>query len=295
MTRKEEYFEELAYYRSENFWPEFWQKVNAQLSQEIKLLKDVCQDPYDQACDIFQSNHELKRQNFFNSYRQAQQLVQKGFDEAWSWRIAQQLVQKGFEALSESLVHLLLEQKAQGYDEVASERFVQLLEQGYDEALLFRFLNGKLIYKPNKENDVGRIELPIASLLNPLEGTFDLSRLGDAGQCLSISTGYRKEKIAANSNKSEVWIVPKFVVDREVGSTARHYRDIMSKWTAPIGLFFTWGDWDNLEWCDYLVTASPEAISSKNLYENWDASKTSRPRVGARLAPAIFSSILIKF
>src|SRR3990167_5901136 len=32
-----------------------------------------------------------------------------------------------------------------------------------------RFLNGKLIYKPNEKNDVGKIELRIADLPNPLE------------------------------------------------------------------------------------------------------------------------------
>ncbi len=112
---------------------------------------------------------------------------------------------------------------------------IPAIARGYEE-LYERFLRGVLIYKPNKGNDIGRIDLPIASLLNPLESMFDLSRCGDAGQYLSISTGYRKGKVAANSSKYEVWIVPKFVVESEIGRTASHYRDIMSTWSAPFDL-----------------------------------------------------------
>lgn len=143
------------------------------------------------------------------------------------------------------------------------------------EELYARFLRGVLIYKPNKENNIGRIELPIADFLtrgqNPLESTFDLSGCGGAGKYLSISTGYRKEKTVANAGKSEIWIVPKFVVENELGrGAAGHYRDIMSAWIAPFGIFYTWGSDENLTWYDYLVIASPEEISAKNLYENWE-------------------------
>jgi hypothetical protein len=91
--------------------------------------------------------------------------------------------------------------------------------RGYEDVFQ-RFLNGVLIYKPTAGSTVGEITLRIRDLANPLESTFDLSQCGDAGQYLSISTGYSKGKLAANSRKSEVWIVPKFVVERYVGSTA---------------------------------------------------------------------------
>jgi serine/threonine protein kinase len=144
-----------------------------------------------------------------------------------------------------------------------------------NEDIYARFMRGVLIYRPTAGSEVGRIDLPIASLLNPLESTFDLSRCGDASQYLSINTGYKKKKISANSGKVEVWIVPKFVVEKDVGSGEIlrvfrfHYRDITSKWTAPFGLFYTWGGYEDLTWYDDLVTASSEEISSKNLYENW--------------------------
>jgi hypothetical protein len=126
-----------------------------------------------------------------------------------------------------------------------------------------------LIYKPNKDNDLGRIEIPFSSLSNPLEGTFDLSEYGDTGQYLSISTGYRKGKKAGNASKVEVWIVPKFVVEREVSSSARHLAPILRSFTSPLGLFWTSGGWDNMDWYDYLTSSSFEEISSENLYENY--------------------------
>lgn len=153
--------------------------------------------------------------------------------------------------------------------------------RGY-EAIHERFLKGALIYRPTLERDNGKIELPIASLVDPLKSTFDLSQCGDAGQYLTISTGYRKEKIAANANKYEVWIIPKFVVENELSGTASHYRDIMDKWTAPYGIFYTWGGWEDLTWYDYLIELSPEEISSRDLFENWR--QTDRQLVDIRYA-----------
>ena len=93
---------------------------------------------------------------------------------------------------------------------------------------LFMRGRGKLFYEPNASNDLGKVEIPFATTVNPatLEGTFDLSRFGDAEKYLSISIGYRKEKKAKNVNKSEIWIVPKFAVEREFGTTAKYFRDI---------------------------------------------------------------------
>jgi hypothetical protein len=132
-----------------------------------------------------------------------------------------------------------------------------------------RFISGQLIYKPNKDNDLGRIEIPFSSLSNPLEGTFDLSRCGDVGNYLSISTGYRKGKKEESKVKIEIWIVPKFIVEKDLITTARHLNPIMSSFASPIGLFWTWGGWENLSWYHYLIGRSFDKISSENLYENW--------------------------
>ncbi len=143
------------------------------------------------------------------------------------------------------------------------------IARGYEEIYL-RFLNGKLVYRPNEGSDVGKIELPIAALANPLEGTFDLRSCGDAGNYLSISTGYRKGKKEANRNKVEVWFAPRFLIEREIGTRAGHFREILTdaKWprTAEIGIFWTWGGWDNLNSYDYLTTNTIDQLGDNNLY-----------------------------
>jgi len=82
---------------------------------------------------------------------------------------------------------------------------------------------------------------------------------------IHISTGYRKGKKPENASKGEVWIVPKFVVEREVGTSARHLAPIMGSFTSPVGLFWTWGGWDDLGWYDYLTTRSFDEISADNI------------------------------
>lgn len=112
------------------------------------------------------------------------------------------------------------------------------IARGY-EAIYQQFLSGKLIYKPDPNSDAGRVELRIEDLRNPLEGTFDLSRCGDASKRLSISTGYRKRINPENARKVEAWLTPRFVVEKDVTGTApaSHYRGIMKDWTAPIEIF----------------------------------------------------------
>jgi len=119
-----------------------------------------------------------------------------------------------------------------------------------------RFLKGVLIYRPQKGSDVGRVDMPIASLANPLEGTFDLSRCGDIGKYLSISTGYRKEKKAENASKVEIWIVPQFLIKSALGTTAHHLAAVNKRaHRAEAYILWTRGDWDDLTWYDYLPIA----------------------------------------
>lgn len=148
------------------------------------------------------------------------------------------------------------------------------------------FFKGVLLYRPNLDSDEGMITLKISELKepssegtsykllkkNPLEGTFDLSTCGDAGKYLVISTGHRKGKKAENNNKIEIWLAPKFIIEKNLKSSAGHLQPIMSDWNeeiAPIGIFWTWGGWDNLNGYDYLSNKTLADIGSKNLYENW--------------------------
>jgi hypothetical protein len=128
-----------------------------------------------------------------------------------------------------------------------------------------RLVKGKLLYKPKKKSDVGMIELPTSQLWNPLEGTFDLSQCEDAGKYLNISTGYRKEIKAENANKFEVWLAPRFLVGKELTTTAGHLQDIYGNWneSASVGIFWTVGPWDLADYT-YETTQTLEQLSKSN-------------------------------
>lgn len=141
---------------------------------------------------------------------------------------------------------------------VVSDIAIPEVTKGY-EKVYERFLGGKLIY--TDPTSKAKTEFSIRALANPLEGTFDLSGCGDTGQYLSISTGYRKGVKAKNSNKTEIWLAPRFLVEREIATTAKHLQPIMGSWDAvkaPVGLFWTWGSSSDLDWYDYF------GIRSKN-------------------------------
>jgi hypothetical protein len=140
------------------------------------------------------------------------------------------------------------------------------------ENIYQQFLNGTLIYRPNPQSDEGMIQLKISGLINPLEGTFDLSKCSDAGKDLSISTGYRKGMKSENKDKLEIWLAPRFMIEKKLKSSASHLEPIMGNWkeeTAPIGILWSWGAWEDLSWYDYLTSQGASVISSKNLYDNW--------------------------
>ncbi|MBM3611063.1 MAG: U-box domain-containing protein [Alphaproteobacteria bacterium] len=142
------------------------------------------------------------------------------------------------------------------------------------EAEYDRFLRGILTYKPNSD-DTGRVDIPIRSLANPLEGTFDLSGFGDTSRWISIHTGYKKAKIPANKDKVEIWLTPKFLVEANLGGDAAWMSGVMSGWEAPYGIVWTWGNYqvksDNF---DYLLKREVLLDKDKNLYE-----KAARRRV----------------
>jgi hypothetical protein len=135
--------------------------------------------------------------------------------------------------------------------------FLNLID--YKEIKEF-FLKGILIY--NNNSGICRINLPISKMRNPLDNTFDLSRCGEADRYLTVSTGYKKEFKEENENKIEVWIVPRFLIEKEINTTAKHYQTIFNKWspTNPIGIFWTWGGWNDLGWFDYQITLSLDQI-----------------------------------
>lgn len=134
------------------------------------------------------------------------------------------------------------------------------------------FCNGTLLYRPNPDSDEGMITLKVSDLANSLEGTFDLSGCGDTGQYLSISTGYRKGKIAENANKVEIWLAPRKFIEQELkAGRAQQFARMFMNWKpdAQVGIFWTWGNHgaNLLNLFDHLTDQDNLSLCSKNLYE----------------------------
>ncbi len=158
---------------------------------------------------------------------------------------------------------------------LARDIVIPEIARGYEDVYI-RFLMGRLIYQPDRNSDTGRAEFRIRDFVNPLEGTFDLSRCGDTGQYVNISSGYRKGITLENTEKLEIWIVPQFLIRENLAGNAAHFQPIMANWSssaAPVGLFWTWGGWDKLCWYDYLTTSSWEQLGEEDLLKKWGKSK----------------------
>ena len=190
-----------------------------------------------------------------------------------------EMIKKESEATKQRLSVLekpLIKARKAAEEDAKRRQAIPKIARGHED-IYERFLKGVLVYRPNEGSDVGKIELPIAALANPLESTFDLSKCGDTGQYLSISTGYRKVQTPANANKVEIWFTPRFLVDKEMPHLApnHHMRQVIRSWDsarAPIGIFWTWGGWnatDHMMYCDYLTTESIEEVGSENLLKKY--------------------------
>lgn len=165
------------------------------------------------------------------------------------------------------------------------------IARGY-EAIYDRFMRGSLIYRPTAGSDVGKIELSITDLLvrgdNSLERTFDLSRCGDAGRYLSISTGYRRAVKPENSRKWEIFITPKFLVERNAGKASHHYSVVVGGWTSPISIIQNYGGWSDLSWYWHHGTLSENDLNAKNLYQICAESTLINNSIPLNLAPQEF-------
>jgi hypothetical protein len=146
------------------------------------------------------------------------------------------------------------------------------------------FVKGVLLYRPIPDSDEGMIKINLSELKdnspegtsykllkkNPLEGTFDLSTCGDTGKYLVISAGYRKRINPDNKGKTEVWIAPRFMIEKKIANTP-HLKCIMGNWdgkAAPVGVIFAWAG-DPNEYFDYCTSEDLNFISRNNLYKIW--------------------------
>jgi hypothetical protein len=181
----------------------------------------------------------------------------------------------------------LASRRSYTYLRAALELDTPILEAIYHSAPLRqfeRFLNGKLIYKPNPYSDEGMVVMPIVDLPNSLNGEFDLSECGDTGKYLSINTGYRKGKRPENASKVEIWFTPPFLIEKNLSGSASNFKEIMDSWdvsNAPVGTFFTWGSWDDLGWYDYATKLTWEAYNDprNNLNKIYIDAHGSQPHI----------------
>ncbi len=169
------------------------------------------------------------------------------------------------------------------------------IARGYEEIYL-RFLRGVLFYRPTPGSDVGKVGIPIASLANPLAGTFDLSRFGDTGLYITIHTGYKKAQMVRNAGKTEIWVTPKFLVERELETTARHFLPIMEEWKTPIAYFWTWGA-HNVAADNYDFLLAPDVCNNNelNLYEKWRTRVTLARTLSSPAATRAHSLFYLNF
>jgi hypothetical protein len=129
------------------------------------------------------------------------------------------------------------------------------------------FYNGNLRYTPTDGGQA--VSLKFSDLK---DGTFDLSKCGDAGKYLVIT-----ENIArffnVGEDKTLVGIMPCHRVLQEIKDLPEHpffpLKATLDPDKASVLLFWRDGDNTNLKRFDYLITASVRDISSRNLYENW--------------------------
>jgi hypothetical protein len=147
--------------------------------------------------------------------------------------------------------------------EVAEVRPVPPIACGYEQVYQ-KLLKGVLVY--NKHHYRNEIKLPIAALWDPLEGTFNLSLCGDAGKYLNISTGYRKEYNPENKNKVEIWIAPRFLVEREINEEDTQYKTYLDGWpvSADIRIIWAWGS-TPMEQCFNSWSSNDKAICGQSL------------------------------
>lgn len=138
-----------------------------------------------------------------------------------------------------------------------------------------RFKNGVLRHTSpyNKEG----INLSFSSLGSVFSGTFELSACGDRSQYVVITTDVERffQIRGANEGKVVILVAPRSVIEQQLSAAAQPFVSIMDGWDvakAPVGIFWRFGDDDDLTSFDHLTKLSLAVISSQNLSKNWEKS-----------------------
>ncbi len=151
-----------------------------------------------------------------------------------------------------------------------------------DEEVFESFLAGMLVYTdPNSDtgpdSNTGKVKLRIRDLINPLGGTFDISMCGVANTYFEFTTSlsdfFAIEEGA--TSKVNILIAPRFLIEQRISTTAQPFAPIMVEWKNPealVAIFWKLCSSEPTEF-DYLVSSSLHEISSRNMLENWLASR----------------------
>jgi hypothetical protein len=261
-----------------NYWGEVYKKLRAEnvaaadRKQHLEEMDFVTKVEANMASII----HEL------SSHIQVeyQQLRSKGFEDVFKLALArggghmlpaQAAEDEGKESpavLKQREDERLRQQETEEKDPAEKGPEMPLVARGH-EATYLRFLNGVLIYTPARGN---KVTLPIAKLVDPLEGVFDLSQCGDADKYLRIATGYRRE--VKNDAKVEIWFTPRFLVEKELNASANYLKPIFGNWkeSNSVGIFWSWSD-EALKDYEYL-TQTMDEISNDSLYKKWESTRS---------------------
>ena len=138
--------------------------------------------------------------------------------------------------------------------------------------------SGTLSYTDPETKEVKRMK--ISDFEDPLNGTFDLSGCGDRHSKVRITTSVEEFFKVGGENEDRLVVLAN-THDLIHGLHAEKFEGIKN-WdpvVAPVGLFWRWGNWEDLSWYDYLTTSSIDDVASVDLYENWAKSRpTARLR-----------------
>ena len=124
---------------------------------------------------------------------------------------------------------------------------------------------------------------------------FDLSGCDDSDQHLSISTGFRTGQNPANKNKLEIWIVPQFVLQKDL--RAKPYNEFLQKQDGhrnkPFAILFNWGGWIGEDYA-HGVTGD-DGNEFDHLVSAWSAAAWHTARATHARGPAVVDGTIGKF
>ncbi len=137
-----------------------------------------------------------------------------------------------------------------------------------DEAIFQIFSKAKLVYKPNVNNDEGKIELLFSKFVNLHNGVFDLSKCDEADKYLRFTTNpsifFALEE--ANNAKLNIFMAPHYLINKFITTAAKPFDGIIHNWkkaTVPIAFFLRMSSWTNAAYFYYLTTKSVEQLSNE--------------------------------